>query len=99
MAVPEQLNDFLKRNLCGVEVDLQSFRVIPQAVIFRKLLLATGIADPSAVDAFQNPKLGIGTPESAKGKSRSLKVVRNCEVNLRDRNQRVRILRCLVDSP
>lgn len=81
MTLPEQVYDFFKRDLCGIEVDLQSFRMVPQTVIRRELFLATSVADTSSINAFENPKLGVGAPESAKGKRCSLQVVGNSAVN------------------
>jgi hypothetical protein len=85
VTLPEQVYDFFKRDLCGIEVDLQSFRMVPQTVIRRELFLTACVADASAINAFEDPKLGVGAPESAKGKRCRLKVVGDRAVNLWDK--------------
>ncbi len=66
-----------KRNFSRGEVDLQCFGVIFQTVVSRELLPAPRVANPSTVHTFDNPKLGFGSPESAKGECGRLQVFRH----------------------
>lgn len=55
--------------------------MIAEAVISRELLFASGVADARQVDAFDTPKLGVWSPESAKGKRRGLEILWNGTVD------------------
>ena len=72
MSLPEDVDDVSKRNLSRLEIDLQSFCVISQAVVSRELLPPSRVANASTIHTFDNPKLGFGPPESAKSKRGSL---------------------------
>lgn len=71
---PKQIDDFSKCNLSRVEVDLQCFGVISKTVICGRFLMSSGVANTGTVYAFDNPKLGFGSPESAKCECGGLQV-------------------------
>jgi hypothetical protein len=75
--LPDQIDNRLEGNLRRIEFDLECFSVIPEIVISRKFLQPAGVTDPRAVDAFDRPKLGVGSPESPEGKGRDLQVLRD----------------------
>ena len=59
--------------------------MIPEAVVCRKLLFATRVTHTSSIHAVDDPKLGVWSPESAKGKRCGLKILGDSLVDLRNR--------------
>ena len=66
--IPEEVDHFFEADHVRIEVDLQRFRVISQTVIGRELLITARVADAGSIYAIDDPKLGVWSPESAKGK-------------------------------
>ncbi len=59
--------DFEERLIGGdlrVEIDLDSFRVVANAVVGRVFPLTAAVADPGSDDSWKDPKLGIRRPKS-----------------------------------
>lgn len=65
MRLPYQVDDFRKRNFFRRKIDLNSFGVISKTVISRIRLLAAGVTYPRPINSFDDPKLGVGSPESS----------------------------------
>ena len=55
-----------------IEVDLDGFGMVSDASVGGVGRLPAAVADSSAKDAVETPKLGVGAPESAEGKSGGL---------------------------
>lgn len=68
MTLPKDCEQLFVGNDLGIEVDLDGFGVITDESIGRVFGLPTCIADASTKNTGEAPKLGVGAPESAKGK-------------------------------
>ena len=60
--------------------------MVAQTAIGRKTFTAAGVSGAGFVNTFDNPKLGIGSPESAQGKSRCFQIGRDRLVYLWNRD-------------
>ncbi len=84
MGLPEQVNNLGELDLFRIEIDLQGFRMVPQALVRRKTLATAGISDSGPIDSIDLPKLGVGSPKSAECKSGGAQVLRNRLINGRN---------------
>ena len=75
VASPETLQKGGKTDHRRIELHLQSFGVVADAVIGWVLSVAAGVADLSAVDTVETPELGVRSPESAEREREQLGVV------------------------
>ena len=89
--LPDQVDDRLAGNLRRIKLDLERLGVILEIVIGRKFLPAAGVTDSRAVDAFDDPKLGVGSPKSPEGKGRNLQVFRDRQINRWNGDRNVRV--------
>ena len=81
MGGPKDFQQFFVGELRGVEINLDRFAVIAQAVISWIFFRAPGIAHASPYDTFDGPELGLDTPKSPKGEGRGLYFGRCSQVN------------------
>lgn len=68
MTLPEDVEQLFVGDDFGVEVDLDGFGVVSDALIGRVFSFAPRVTNASADDAREAPKLGVRAPESAEGK-------------------------------
>ena len=83
MAVPKNIQQLLVQNLSRVKINLQSLGMVAEAVIGGVCFLAAGVANPGSDDSLQTPKLGVWSPESAKGKGGGFKITRRGKIDSR----------------
>lgn len=82
--IPEEFDDFLETDHFRIKVDLQSFCMVSQIVISRRFRFAPRVTHASSIHAFDDPKLGVWSPESAERKRCGLQVLRHCSVDGRN---------------
>jgi len=70
MLSPEDAEQVAVRDHLWIVVDRKGFGVIAEIVVGRFLLFATAVADASAKNTIETPKLGVGAPESAEPEGR-----------------------------
>ena len=92
VALPEQVNNLGELDLFRIEIDLQGFRIVPQALVRRKTLATAGISDSSPIDSIDRPKLGVRSPKSAKSKSGRVQILRNRLINGRNSESFIRLI-------
>ena len=74
---PVDFENLFVGSLGRIEIDLEGFGVIAEAVVGWVLEGAAGVADAGANDARQSPKLGLRLPKSAKREGRRLEFLRS----------------------
>jgi len=68
MAVPEDVQQLLIGNSCGIIIDLNRFRMVAEASICRGRFGAAAVAYARTDYALNAPEPGVRPPESAKPK-------------------------------
>lgn len=80
MTAPEDIQEFLVRDLGRIIINLDCLGMIAEVVIGGVFCGTTRIANAGSNDAIDAAKLGIWTPESAQGKGRRFRITRRFEV-------------------
>ena len=81
MIVPEKLQNLIIADLVRIEIKLYCFGMIPKISVAGVLQAAPCVPDTGTVYSLDLPEPGIGTPESAHCKSRSLQLFRYFLIN------------------
>jgi len=70
MPLPENFEEPVVPDPCGIEIDLDRFRMITQRGVARVICRPACIAYARPDDSFKTPEPGVRTPESAQGEGR-----------------------------
>jgi len=81
MTLPENIEELVVPDPCGIEIDLDRFRMITQRGVTRIICRPACIAYACPDDSFKTPEPGVRFPESAQGEGRRFGPRRYVSVN------------------